>query len=88
MAKYRILSDSNYIGLRDSYEVGERVEFKFPYATDNSHTCTINGCLIYPTVQNGYLIYDFIMPERDVKIEVKSKNTMYMRIDDSDKKTF
>lgn len=81
MKRYRIISDHNYIGLNDSYEVGESVRFKFAFATDTSYNCTINGCLLHPNIENGYLIYDFIMPECDVKIEVKSKNIMYRRID-------
>lgn len=80
MARYFIKSDFNYIGLQDSYEVGERVEFSFPFATDTSYTCTVNGRAIFPTVNNGYLIYDFIMPECDVEIEVSSRNTMYVGV--------
>lgn len=84
MAKYKIISDGNYIGLKDSYKVGEQVVFKFPYATDTSYDCTINGCSIHPTVQGGCLVYDFIMPERDVEIKVNSRNTMYIPVVDND----
>lgn len=83
MAKYKIISDGNYIGLKDSYKAGEIVKFQVYYATDTSYSCTVNGCSIYPTVQDGCLIYDFIMPECDVNIEVKSRNIMYETIVDN-----
>lgn len=79
--KYKIISDGNYDGLRDSYRAGEKVKFKVLLATDTSYNCTVNGKSINPDYTKDYLLYSFIMPACDVEISLESRNTMCIEAD-------
>lgn len=68
-----------YIGAKDSYRAGARVELRFDLvATDTDYTFYLDGSTEGLDVQGsgGGFIISFTMPEHDVRLEYKAVNTM------------
>ena len=63
---------------RDEYAAGETVRIKIPLATDTDYTFSVDGENVMPEVSSKgtHLIYKFVMPEHDVKVEFSSRNSM------------
>ena len=76
--KYKIDFGGSFSGERDEYKAGEKVRIKVPLATDTDYSFRVDGEYVMPEYSsNGaYLIYEFIMPDHDVKVEFSSHNSM------------
>ncbi|MBR2991456.1 MAG: zinc ribbon domain-containing protein [Solobacterium sp.] len=74
----KIGRDNNLYGLdKDLFEAGETVEFWFMVASDTDYTITSEQVKLIPgNVDNGAWHWSFIMPERDVIVNISSRNTM------------
>ena len=66
---------------RDAYRAGELVEVWFDLiATDTDYTFFVDNTVINPRYESGkgYII-SFVMPDHDVFVDIKMKNTMEYR---------
>ena len=63
---------------KDEYAAGETVRIKIPLATDTDYSFKVDGEYVMPEVSSKgtHLIYKFVMPEHDVKVEFSSRNSM------------
>ncbi len=67
-----------YNGAKDKYRAGETVEFSFDMiATDTTYDFYVDG----EYINAGYsddrgMIVKFVMPDHDVKVELKTRNLM------------
>lgn len=67
-----------YTNTRESYKPGERVKLYYPHiATDTNYTFILDGeCINHGYDEKKGFVISFTMPEKDVKLECVSKNTM------------
>ena len=63
---------------RDEYAAGETVRIKVPLATDTDYCFAVDGEYVSPefSSKGTHLIYEFVMPDHDVKVEFSSRNSM------------
>ena len=75
---YKIDFGGSFRDERDEYAAGETVRIKVPLATDTDYSFRVDGEYVMPEYSsNGaYLIYEFTMPDHDVKVEFSSRNSM------------
>lgn len=62
-------------GLEKEYAAGEKITFKLPTATDSYYAVKINGeelSLDVSASDMEFTYFTFVMPEEDIKVEVKS----------------
>lgn len=67
-----------YIGAEDSYAAGTKVVLYYPYvATDTDYSFYLDGKrLDFDYDDNKGFVLKFVMPDHDVVLSCKSKNTM------------
>lgn len=63
---------------RDTFEAGEKVQFRIPRATDTSYYVSSDQVHVCQDSEAGYseLRYYFYMPDCDVEVNVRTKSTM------------
>lgn len=63
---------------KDEYAAGETVRIKIPLATDTDYSFAVDGESVMPELSSKgtHLIYKFVMPDHDVKVEFSSRNSM------------
>ena len=74
----RIGRDNRLYGLdKDLFEAGETVVFMIMVASDTDYTVTSEQVKLIPgNVDSGAWHWSFIMPERDVIVNISSRKTM------------
>lgn len=87
--KYKLdfgTSDQFFEGAKSSYHKGEKVKFYFDeIATDTDYTFYVDGKSFNPDYSDkkGY-IFEFTMPDHDVKVEFTHRNSMLMYTDEEE----
>lgn len=76
--RYKVEYDGYFIGGRNSYRAGQTVTVKVPVATDETLTVYLDGKSIQssPKSDYNYYVFEFTMPEHDVKLTSKHTNDM------------
>ena len=68
---------SSYQGAKSSYESGEEVELYYKnIVPDMEYSFYLDGEYISPEFDAGGAFIRFVMPEQDVKLECRAKNSM------------
>ena len=70
-------SDLSFYGLqRNTFDEGEKVEFSLPFMTDCNMYVTSNATRIERNCEGGTIKCSFIMPDKDVSVDVSFENNM------------
>lgn len=80
--RYKVEYDGYFIGGRNSYRAGQKVTVKVPVATDETLTVYLDNEILQssPKSDASNYVFEFTMPDHDIKLKSESVNDMICRI--------